>query len=229
MKSRLKVRAIKLRKKGLSYSEIREHLPIAKTTLSLWLRDIQLTKKQKERLKQKGGQFQHLACAAHRRKRIEKTKRIVKKARSEIKASDKNTLHIIGVVLYWAEGSKQKAHSPSVGVIFSNTDLLMVRIYIKWLKECLELSDKELVFEIYIHESYKKSQQDLIKYWSRVTGFPTQRFDKIRLKKNKVKSYRKNRGDNYWGVFRIRVRKSTDLNRKISGWIEGVCLQCGVV
>ncbi len=91
------------------------------------------------------------------------------------------------------------------------------------------ISGKELVFEIYIHETYRRKQKDLIRYWSEVTGFPTQRFDRIRFKKNKVRSYRKNRGDNYWGVLRIRIRKSTDLNREITGWIEGICIQCGMV
>ena len=33
----------------------------------------------------------------------------------------------------------------------------------------------------------------------------------------------------YFGLLRIRVRKSTDLNRKISGWIEEICRKWGVV
>lgn len=228
-KTNEKSQAIKLRKKGLSYLEIRKHLPIAKSTLSYWLRDIPLTKRQKKRLRRKGGQFQHLACAAHKRRRIEKTKRIIQKACSEIKSIDKDTLHVIGTTLYWAEGSKQKTHKPSVGTTFSNSDPLMIKLYLKWLKECLKTKDNELVFEIYIHETYKKQKGDLINYWAGVTGFSTGRFDRIRYKKNKVKSYRKNRGENYWGVLRIGVRKSTDLNRKVTGWIEGICIQCGIV
>lgn len=224
-----RVRAIKLRKKGLSYSEIRKHLPIAKSTLSFWLRDIPLTKKQKRRLRQKGGQFQHLACAAHRRKRIEKTKEIIRNASAKVKSIDNNTLMIIGSVLYWAEGVKQKEHSPSLGLIFSNSDPKMIKLYLKWLKECLKIEDEELVFEIYIHKTYGKKRKDLANCWSKVTGFPPHIFGRIRYKKNKVRSYRKNRGKNYWGVLRIRVRRSTDLNRKITGWIQGICQQCGVV
>lgn len=105
----------------------------------------------------------------------------------------------------------------------------MIEIYLKWLQTNLKIPKDRFVLEIYIHKTYKSNKLDLINYWSNVTGFPPQRFDKIRYKKNKVHSYRKNRGNNYWGVLRIRLRKSTDLNRKITGWIEGICLQCGVV
>lgn len=47
---------------------------------------------------------------------------------------------------------------------------------------------------------------------------------KIYLKKNKVNSYRKNKGEGYHGVLRITVKKSTDLNRKVMGLVEGICL-----
>lgn len=221
--------AIKLRRQGLSYSEIREHLPIAKSTLSVWLKSIPLTKTQRKRLRQKGGQFLHLAQKAHKQKRIEKTKTIIHKARSEIYPINKDILHIIGSTLYWAEGQKQKKHNPSACVIFSNSDPFMIKIYLKWLQTCLKIPSSRLTFEIYIHKTYKSNKSGLINYWSSVTGFPAQRFDKIRYKKNKVHSYRKNRGNNYWGVLRIRLRKSTDLNRKITGWIEGICIHCGVV
>jgi hypothetical protein len=34
---------------------------------------------------------------------------------------------------------------------------------------------------------------------------------------------------NYYGQLRIVVKKSTDLNRKVAGWIEGICVKSGVV
>ena len=53
MKTLLKERAIKLRREGLSYSEILQKIPVAKSTLSLWLRSIGLSKKQVQRLTEK--------------------------------------------------------------------------------------------------------------------------------------------------------------------------------
>ena len=39
--------AVALRKKGLSYNEILKRIPVAKSSLSLWLRDLPLTKDEK--------------------------------------------------------------------------------------------------------------------------------------------------------------------------------------
>jgi orotate phosphoribosyltransferase-like protein len=47
---KLQSEAIKLRKAGLSYGEIRKKLNVAKSTLSLWLKSIPLTPEQKARL-----------------------------------------------------------------------------------------------------------------------------------------------------------------------------------
>ncbi|MDO8492325.1 MAG: hypothetical protein Q7S34_01635 [bacterium] len=42
--------AIKLRREGKSYREILEQIPVAKSSLSLWLRDVGLSKRQNQRL-----------------------------------------------------------------------------------------------------------------------------------------------------------------------------------
>lgn len=225
----LKDNARKLRSKGFSYNEIYKELSVPKSTLSYWLRGIELTKKQKLRLIKKGTDNHHLGSEAIKRQRIERTRKIVEKAISEVKLDVTKDLWLIGIILYWAEGHKQKEHNPSMRVVFSNSDPRMIRLFIKWLKQYLLISDDYFILEIYIHRSYKKTRKILLEYWSNVTGISEDHFTKIRYKKNKINSYRKNRGDNYYGVLRIGIRKSTDLNRKITGWIEGICLQCGIV
>jgi transposase len=45
--------AIELRKQGYSYSEILKKVPVAKSTLSLWLRSVGLAERQKQRLTEK--------------------------------------------------------------------------------------------------------------------------------------------------------------------------------
>jgi len=95
-------------------------------------------------------------------------------------------LKIIGIVLYWTEGSKQKVHDPSKELIFSNSDPKMIRIYLLWLKKCLLIKPSGIKFEIYIHETYKKTPKELSLYWSRITKFPIQNLNKIYFKKNKV-------------------------------------------
>ena len=80
-----------------------------------------------------------------------------------------------------------------------------------------------------MHESHKNSSNEVKNYWSFATGFPRVRFGKIYYKKNKINTKRKNVGINYHGLVRVKVTKSSEINRKIAGWIEAICLYCGVV
>jgi len=226
---KLKSEAIKLRRKGFSYKEIKDQIFVSKSTLSDWLRYIPLTDEQKHRLLDKTAKARSMGSKALKRYRLERTKKIKNKARGEIEFISERDLQLIGITLYWAEGHKQKVHNPSQRVSFSNSDPRMIKVFLKWLRESLNILDEELTPDIYIHTSYKKKKKDLIDYWSGVTNLEKSVFNHIYIKKNKVHSFRKNRGKNYHGVLRLAVRKSSNLNRKISGWIEGICLQTGII
>ncbi len=85
----------------------------------------------------------------------------------------------------------------------------------------MKVLDDEIVFEMFIHEKHKEKENDFINYWSKTLNYPVSKFDKVYYKKHDIKTKRKNIGDNYHGQLVILVRRSTNLNRKITGWIEG--------
>lgn len=224
----LKKEAIRLRKMGLSYFEINNRLSVPKSTLSGWVKGIKLSNSQKQRLFLKGVEARKKGSAALMKSRVTRTAEIIKRASEEIGPLNDKSLMLIGITLYWAEGSKQWKGNISKGVVFNNSDPKMVQVFLKWLKECLNISDDRIVFEIYIHKSHKKTIKELVSYWSRVTKFPEINFKKIYFKKNKIHTIRRNRGLDYSGVLRISVRKSTDLSREIAGWVVGIYEGCGV-
>ena len=45
---------------------------------------------------------------------------------------------------------------------------------------------------------------------------------RIYWKHHRPQTYRYNTGDSYHGLVRIKVRRSANLNRRISGWIQGI-------
>lgn len=222
-----KQKAIKLRKKGLSYNEILKLVPVAKSTLSVWLREIGMAKRQKQRLTEKRRAAQFKAQQAWRDKRIKLTEEIKSKAREEINKISKRELWLIGTALYWAEGSKQKEWNVSQGVRFSNSDPMMIKLFLFWLKEICDISDKDIRFEIYLHKNSKNDCEKIKKYWSKITKFPLFKFQGIIWKKHKIKTIRKNIKEGYYGLLRIVVLKSTNFNRKILGWIEGIIKDIG--
>jgi hypothetical protein len=223
MKSDKREEVRKLRYKGFSYSEIRQFIHVSKSSLSLWLKDIILTEEQIKRLRRKGEVARLLGSKALKDARIKRQKRIISKAISEVKPLNISDLWLVGVMLYWAEGAKQKEYHPSQRVCFSNSDPAMLILFLSWLRRCLCINPEDILLEIYIHETYKRTREELLKYWSNTTELPLGKFNKVYYKKNKVHSYRKNRGEGYHGVLRISVKRSTDLNRQITGWIYGVC------
>ncbi len=223
LKNKKKEKAIKLRKKGYSYSEILEKVPVAKSTLSLWLRSVGLSKRQKQRLTEKKLAAMKRGWEACRRKRLDITAMIRNKAESDIGKISKRELWLMGIMLYWAEGTKQKENNVSQGVQFCNSDPETTKMFIEWLLDVCKISKENIHFRIYLHENNKKRLNYVQKYWSKVTQFPIKDFQKITWKKNKIKTNRKNIGENYYGLLSVKVRRSTNLNRKIQGWIKGIC------
>lgn len=231
MKQILKRRAIKLRKKGLSYTEILRQVVVSKSTLSLWLRSVGLSKRQKQRLTDKKLISLTKGWKVWKEARIQRTKEIIRKAKEEIRelGDDKSHLLFVGAALYWAEGAKEKTYRPGQGIIFSNSDTKVIRIFIQWLKSCLYVTEDQIKFDIYVHESYQLRQEEIRAYWSKNTGLTGGCFGRIYYKKHTIQTKRKNIGQKYFGQLRVRVTKSVHLNRKVAGWIEGICEQCGIV
>lgn len=107
-KENLKNKAIQLRKKGKSYSEILEKVSVARSTLSLWLRLVNLSKRQKQNLTLKKLQAAWWGGEVKKLDRIERSKKIIEQAKMEIKKITNKDLWLLGIMLYWAEGSKEK-------------------------------------------------------------------------------------------------------------------------
>lgn len=219
--SKKKEDAVRLRRSGKSYSEILKVVPVAKSTLSLWLRDVGLSLPQKQQISQKRILAARRGGEVKRSQRVKITEQIERHAINEIGKISSRELFLIGTVLYWAEGSKQKSHNPSERVNFSNSDALMIQLFLKWLK-ALGVPEEEISFSIYIHDTAIPRVQEIQEYWSKSLKLRINKFEKIYLKKGSTKSFRKNVGIGYYGQIRVTVAKSTNLNRRINGWVLGI-------
>lgn len=222
-----KRRAIEFRRQGLSYREIRQHVPVAKTTLSLWLRSVGLSKPQRQRLTVKRLLAARRGWEKLRRERLERAARAMAEAETEaqqwIHAGD--LLWLVGTVLYWAEGSKPKPWRGGTKVQFTNMDLRTILLMREWLKRYCARDETDIGYELYIHE--QASVGAATDYWVKHLGISRDRL-RVRLKKHKPMSKRKNVGEFYYGTIRMTPRRSTMLNHRIAGWIQGLANHCGV-
>ena len=218
-----KVEAIRLRKQGKTYSEIRKVIPVSKSTLTLWFLDVKLAQKQQQRITAKRKEAQQKGADAQRAKRLRSTQDIFTKGLADIGSLSARELKLVGTALYWAEGSKQKEYHPSVGIRFANSDSQMLKFFILWIEKVLKVKRNLLTYEIYIHNTHKHRVQELKNYWSEVFKVEPDLLRGVYFKKGNIKTKRKNIGDLYYGVVRIKVPRSTVQNRIISGWVNAIC------
>jgi hypothetical protein len=214
--------AITLRKDGKTYAEILSVIPVAKSTLSLWLRDVNLSSKQKHRITIKKKSSQLKGARARKNIRITETEKIFRSSKETLGTFSHRDLFILGIALYWAEGTKEKEYRPSVPIEFANSDPNMIAIFIHWLRKCLHVSNTEIQLILHVHQNRQADIPNFKKFWMQVTGLQEQDFGTVVIKKHNPKTKRRNVGDTYKGLLAIRVRRSTMLNRQIQGWIYGI-------
>ena len=215
-----------MRKSGKTYSEILEEIPVAKSTLSKWLKSVGLATAQKQRITQKRLEAAQRGADSRRDTRLRELEALIVKGQDNVGRLSARELWLIGVALYWAEGSKQKESDPSHGVIFSNSDVDMVNVFVRWL-HLMEVQESEYIIELYVHETRRRELSTFKRWWAVQLGLPIKKIDRAYFKKGNIKTNRKNVYDLYHGLIRIKVRSSTVLNRKINGWIHGIVASLG--
>jgi len=219
LKNNKKCLAIKLRKSGLSYNEIKNELNISKSTLHYWLNKVKISDKQKTILANRQTEGRLKGARKRHTLRIINEQQIINNATNEIDRLSDKEIWYLGIVAYWCEGTKQKERNVSGRVIFTNSDPNLLRLFLYWIVKICKVPEKDLIYTLYIHSSGNIVKS--IKYWSKILKIESCRFSKTVIKNNII-SNNKQYNKEYYGLIRITVRKSTDLNRKIRGWINGI-------
>lgn len=220
-KDDLRERAIEMRREGHSYREIRRVLEVSMSSLSLWLRDVPLSAEHAEELYRRRVENGVRLGSANRARRLSRERKEREAGRTEIGPVSDRELFVAGVLLYWAEGAKPKPWRPAERVMFANSDEGLVRLFLRWL-DVLGIGRDRLRVRLHIHESANVTEA--LGYWSRVTNVPVEQFGKTTLKRHNPKPGRRNLGDAYVGCLKISVLGSTDLNRRLVGWYEGIVM-----
>ena len=219
-KDGLRARARELRGQGLDYEEIAAPLTVAKSSVSLWVRDLPTPPR-----------LSYAECrkrSAEGARRYWESERPIREARraavcegaaAEIGELTDREILIAGAIAYWCEGSKNKPYRRSDRVILTNSDPALIQFFLRFLTAAGAPAES-LTFQVYIHENADVRSAEL--FWLDVTGARPEQFRRASLKHHNPKTVRKNVGDTYHGCLRIDVRRSTDLYRRIEGWAQAV-------
>ena len=133
----------------------------------------------------------------------------------DIGSLSKRDLKLIGIALYWAEGYKTDL-ARDVEVV--NSDPLMIKLMMKWFREICDVPEDKFKIRIQIHNA--SNVEDGIRFWSRITGVPSDQFTKSYIKIS-PSSTGKSGNRHPYGVCHVRIA-NTDLLAKIKGWVKGL-------
>jgi len=194
-----KNKAVELRQSGMSYKDILSVLPVSKSSLSLWLKDLPLTEEEKALLKHRKdsniSRGRIKSGTANRRNRLVREKEQFLKAKGEFDMFKTDPLFLVGVALYWAEGSKRDNTFQ-----FTNSDPEMVTFMVRWCTKYLAIPPQFIACNLYLHQPY--AHEHCEEYWARTSGIPIENFRKTVYKPTNLGVKKR---PNYKGCLRFRL------------------------
>lgn len=207
---------MELRRLGLSYGEIMELIPVKKSTLATWCRDIALSDEQWEAIKARTAQEPGIPRDTNRRRRLE-IQELRDVARSLVPELSSDPRWVAGLVLYWAEGSKTRNH---LGM--ANTDPRALRLFIQWIRTYV---NPQAAFSLALHLHEGNDETAARVHWRAETGLHDANFHKTFIKP-KGTGHRKNHLKH--GICTVKVRRPADAWNMVMEWIDAYADHLGL-
>lgn len=213
MKRKERDQARELRRAGNSIKYIARTLRVAKSSVSLWVRSIELSQKQKSRLSENGVRFE--VIERRRQTRLGNTTRvrneIMHLAGKNLGRLTKRDLLIAGIGLYWGEGGKTLKGMARI----ANSDPDVIRIMMRFFREICRVPESKFRAQVHTFSHLKAAQAEA--YWSKVSGVPCAQFYKTYVKPSIASKSKKDSLP--YGTLDIYVC-DTKLFLTIMGWIK---------
>lgn len=161
-------RARELRAEAWTLQEIATELGVARSSVSLWVRDVPFTPKPRK--------------DANHGARAERSNRLRQRKLAEIAEtaalgrrwigdlSDRDLL-IAGTMLYAGEGAKTDGC-----VKLANSDPRMIAMHCRWLRRFFDVDESRLRVHLYLHAGLDLDAANA--FWSDLTAIPTAQFAK---------------------------------------------------
>ena len=211
-----------MRKCGKSIVVISKQLKVSKGAVSIWCRDIGLTKNQLEKLrKNKGVSFttgQRAGSETNKRKKLAAIDDSNKWAQQLIQKISKRDWALIATALYWCEGSKSDSTST---FMFVNSDPQMVLFMKEFLILIMGVKQEDIVCGIQINEVHKERIQKVLIFWKKLLNLNGSQIRKPYFVSTKAKKIYENH-NTYFGVCRLFVRRGKGVKYKMLGLIESL-------
>jgi len=153
------------REEGASINEIARRTGAAKSSISRWVRDIELSDEQHEALRIAAYLGHVKGRTMHARLRREARKMAQEDGR--MRAVQGDAFFVAGCMLYWAEGSKERNR-----VEFTNSDPEMIRFFVRFLKTYWNLRDEQIRVTCNLFADHAERRREIEQFWLQVAALP---------------------------------------------------------
>jgi hypothetical protein len=215
MKTRERAQARRLRaERGYSIKQIAALLKVSTSSVSLWVRDIELTEEQHKALHGQNAAYERQRKGQAIMSARRRAERDAYQERGRVLARRGDSLHAAGCMLYWAEGSKSRNQ-----LAFSNSDPDMVRTFVRFLRTYFDLRPVEIRLACYLYADHAERQREIECFWLDVTGLPVASLRKSIVNVYSRYSARKRLNKLPYGTCRIVVNR-TSVVQSVYGAIQ---------
>ncbi len=176
-----KPEARKLRSKGWSIKAIKRKLGVPLSTLSGWLKDVELNESQKAVLKKKwqkaliGARVKAVKWHNEQKKlRLERSEKEALESLSRIDFLEKSILDLALAILYLGEGSKK-----TLGTCIGNSDPKILKFFVAVLRSNYSIEVKSIKCELHLRAD--QNPDEIKEFWSEELGIPPEQFTTISI------------------------------------------------
>jgi len=171
---RKRARALR-RDEGASIKEIAERVGVSKSSVSHWVRDIDLTPEQHAALLLRNPAYnrQRSGVAIHAARRRAEREGFQREGRRRAGAGDLS--FVAGCMLYWAEGAKARNQ-----LQFANSDPVMARFFVDFLKKHFDLPPEQIRITCHLYSDHLEKQSEVEQFWLDTLRLPRESLSEVR-------------------------------------------------
>jgi AcrR family transcriptional regulator len=160
MKTEERMEARRLRREGLSIRDISALVGVSRSSVSHWVRDIELTPSQLDELRRRNPAFSPdfagtriwaERCREARRRNQQDGRALARRG---------EPLHAAGCMLYWAEGEKHRNR-----VALANSDPDVVRVFLAFLRAYFGVPDDRVALYCNLFATTDEQQEEIERHW----------------------------------------------------------------
>jgi len=212
---RKRARALR-RDEGASIKEIAERVGVSKSSVSHWVRDIDLTPEQHAALLLRNPAYnrQRSGVAIHAARRRAEREGFQREGRRRAGAGDLS--FVAGCMLYWAEGAKARNQ-----LQFANSDPVMARFFVDFLKKHFDLPPEQIRITCHLYSDHLEKQSEVEQFWLDTLRLPRESLRKSVVNVYSKDSKRKRVGNLPYGTCRVVVSR-TWVTQTIYGAIQEI-------